>query len=140
MTKKIYFAHPINMFDTELEKDLERMIRINFFQQVENPNKKHHQEGYHKYKLEQGNGMLYYTTEVLPKMVGVVSVPFPEGTYGAGVAMEHNFITANGGRGYIYNPNYGKIIPLARVPEIQTLSVEATRDRVYNYDYLGNLK
>lgn len=137
--KKIYYAHPINLYDTPLEKDIERMIQLSFYQLVENPNQKHHAEGYQLYKEMYGNGMKYYLDEVLPKCLSVVSVPFPEGTFGAGVAMEHNFITKNGGSGYVYDVNKG-LYSLERVPEIITLSVDETKERVYKYDFFGNLK
>ncbi len=87
---KIYFAHPINTYDTYYEKAA-LLCLGKFFERliIENPNQPCHQKGYKAWKKKRGNGMRYFYEEVLPPCRGgAVALPFFDGKLGAGVAGE----------------------------------------------------
>ena len=66
MEKRIYFGHPINTYNTALENELLQKISEAFPEcEIENPNQKHHNEGYERWKKTTGNGMDYYFKVVL---------------------------------------------------------------------------
>jgi hypothetical protein len=90
----LYFAHPVNTYDKQIEKAmLERIYRHfpNFI--IENPNQPQHQEGYAEYKKKYENtpgksGMTYFE-EVLENCDGgTIALPFLDCRLGAGVASE----------------------------------------------------
>ncbi len=90
----LYFAHPVNTYNTPLE---ERAIRLleRFFPtaRIENPNQPHHAAAYQEYKKKQedqrtGRGMRYFFDVVLPACNGCGAMPFLDGKIGAGVAGE----------------------------------------------------
>ncbi len=63
--KRIYFAHTVNSYNTDLEKELLGLIKDFFGTEIENPNQPHHQVGYNTWKKEyQGHptksGMSYF--------------------------------------------------------------------------------
>lgn len=129
MKEKIYFGHPINTYNTELEKFLLDEIR-RFFPQsdIENPNQPIHQEGYMAYKKTQGNGMEYYFKEVLPSCSGGIFLPFRDGLFGAGVWGEAEFLSASSRPLWKINPD-GGILPL-RLEEMVMLSIKNTIARI----------
>lgn len=88
----LYFGHLMNTYGTELEKRLLRHISEAFPDwAIENPNQKHHQEGYARWKKRTGNGMDYFTKRVLPNCHGGIFLPFRDGAWGAGVFREAKF-------------------------------------------------
>ena len=89
----LYFAHPVNVFNTKLEKEMIDLIQVSFGDafKIENPNQKHHQENYKKWKEAWGNGMRYYFEIVLPQCYGCISMSFLDGKWGMGVAGEAEF-------------------------------------------------
>ena len=135
MQKVLYFGHPINVYDTDLERSLLHRIGLGFpGWYVENPNQKKHDEGYARYKRETGRPMDYYTIEVLPKCHGGVFLPFRDGTWGAGVFKEMEAIA---GRGCpIWQISWDGHILAARLDTAYVLSVEQTRARIR--DAAGN--
>lgn len=89
MRNRLYFGHPVNTYNIELETQLlEAIVREFPDWEIENPNQKKHQEGYKKWMEETGNGMKYFTEEVLPSCDGGVFLAFRDGKWGAGVAKE----------------------------------------------------
>src|SRR3989344_3130961 len=98
MKQKIYFAHPVNVFDAPLERMIRTFIEHVLPEfEVEDPNQPHHQKGYADWKKRlEGNpgkqgGMSYYYDEVLPRLHACVSMPFLDGKFGLGVAGEAKF-------------------------------------------------
>ena len=90
--KKLYFAHPINVYDTPLETAVETLICLSFPQfEVESPNKPHHQKGYEEWKArtevsrDKHNAMAYFYEVVMPQCVACVSMPFLDRRMGLGV-------------------------------------------------------
>ncbi|MBI2632780.1 MAG: hypothetical protein HYW78_00095 [Parcubacteria group bacterium] len=125
----IYFAHPINTYNTELENKLLRAIAKKFPKwQIENPNQWHHQESVRIYKQEGKNPMEYFYKEVLPDCAIGIILPFRDGAYGAGVFGEAEFLVKQGCP--LYQITHRGIIKKISIDNIVFLSVEETRHRV----------
>lgn len=131
MKPKIYFGHPVNFYNTEIETQLIHIIENNLKKyQVENPNQPHHQEGYKKWKKEHGRGMDYYFKEVLPEMDAGIFLPFEDGMFGAGVYGEAEFLKNQAKP--IYQITLEGIISDLNLNKEKALSIDDTRKRVYN--------
>ena len=129
MSKRLYFGHPINTYDTDLEFQLLQRISGSFPDwEIENPNQKCHQEGYARWKETTGNGMDYFTKQVLPSCQGGVFLPFRDGAWGAGVHKEAKFCVDQGHPVWIIAPD-GAIVSLD-ISTVQPLTVEETRSRI----------
>jgi hypothetical protein len=130
---KIYFAHPIIFYNTELEKDLIEKIKSSFsYYEIENPDQEHHQRNYKLWKEKTGSGMKYYFEEVLPKMSSGIGLPFEDGMYGFGVFGELQFISEK--KCPIWEINHKGIITLIQHLDYfdsKVLSLEETRKRIY---------
>ena len=129
--EKIYFGHPVNFYDTPKECDLiDAILKVwpNSF--IENPNQVRHQVGYKEYKERTGNGMAYFSQEVLPKMDRGVFLPFEDGMFGAGVFKEAMKL-AELGKPIHQIKLDGKISKMYISELHRMLSVEETRKRVY---------
>lgn len=142
----LYFAHPVNVFGTPLEAELEELIRLAFpfpSMRIENPNQPCHQEGYARWKKlsdAQGHkGMGYYFEEVLPSCAACIALPFIDGKWGRGVAGEAQFFLKKGAPVYVIDPRTKRIFAvthflaellLANDPRA-VLSVEETRARTW---------
>lgn len=95
---KIYFAHPVNIYDQPLEAAMVQLIAHCLtdgdLDAIENPNQPHHQKGYDagaaraRQSSTQHQGMKYFFDEVLPGCSGCVAMPFLDGRMGLGVAGE----------------------------------------------------
>ena len=127
----LYFAHPIIFFNTELEELLLRKIRDVFLDyNVENPNQKHHQENYHFWKEQFGNGMGYYFEIVLPRMKAGIGLPFEDRMYGAGVFGELKCLHQMGK--LIWEISFdGKIKKISSIDELKALSLDETIKRIH---------
>lgn len=103
--KKIYFAHPVNIYSQPLEIAFEKLIACQLasgrLDLIENPNQPHHQVGYDNYskrKKESGlnhKGMSYFYDEVLPNCGGCAAAPFLDNKFGLGVAGEMQWFLRN---------------------------------------------
>lgn len=130
MLGKIYFGHPINIYNTELESRL--LVQISDYFPgwfIENPNKPEHQEGYGRWKEQYGNGMDYYYAVVLPTCSAGIFLPFRDGKWGAGVFGEAQFLHK------INHPIFqitwnGEITIVGDLGNIPVLSIEETRKRI----------
>lgn len=107
--EKIYFAHPINIYDEPLEEAFVELIAdclMNGDRSIlENPNQPYHQRGYERWKAQRDGspdnpsghrGMSYFYDEVLPKCSGCVCLPFLDGRLGLGVAGEAKWFLEEG--------------------------------------------
>ncbi len=128
---RIYFGHPVNTYNTDLERTLLEIITATFPDyQVENPNQPHHQQGYQDWKRRTGSGMNYYYQLVLPKMDAGIFLPFSDGMWGAGVYNEALFLAERGKPIFDISWDGRLILPTILDPE-KRLSIDATRKRVY---------
>ncbi|MDE2001478.1 MAG: hypothetical protein KGI60_02845 [Patescibacteria group bacterium] len=127
---RLYFGHPINVYGTDLEcRLLECIARELPRWDVENPNQKHHQEGYRQYARDYGKGMTYYFERVLPQCHGGIFLPFADGAWGKGVAGEAQ---------WLFNKNLpiwkidhlGAVTHLTSLKSVRILTVEETRVRI----------
>ena len=128
--EKIYFGHPINLYDTDSETFLISKLE-QFFTgyHIENPNQIHHDESYKKFKVEKGNGMLYFFEEVLPSMDAGVFLAFEDGMFGAGVYKEAKFLVDEGKN--IYEIDLEGELSALILDESRQLSIEETKKRIY---------
>ena len=149
---KLYFGHPVSVYNTAEENELLKIIKREFpDHDILNPNQKCHQEGYKKYRdislpknlLENSNlrdkrGMNYYFLEVLPRVQDGIFLPFEDGMFGAGVYGEAEFIKdRNGGQIYeigIDSAETGIYLARMGMDKRTMLSVDETRERVYGDD------
>jgi len=128
MQGKIYFGHPINTYNTDLEAGLLRRINKKFPQyEIENPNQPHHIKNYLKLKAETGNGMPYFLEKVLPKMSAGIFLAFKDGMLGAGIFQEAKFLSCQGKP--IYEINFEGRITGMQLGNSRALSIEETRKR-----------
>lgn len=128
--EKIYFGHPVNIYNTPKEEELVKIIENHFSQfELENPNQLHHSQNYIKWKTEKGDGMLYFTEVVLPSVEAGIFLPFEDSMFGAGVYKEAVFLYDLGKR--IYEISFDGNIADMVLDEARKLSVSETRERVY---------
>lgn len=109
--KHIYFAHPVNVYNTELERGILAMLMHAFpGVEIENPNQPHHQEGYRAWKKRyEGHltksGMNYFYEIVLPGCDSVAALPFLDDKWGAGVAGETIFFIERNQPAWVVDSN-----------------------------------
>lgn len=127
----IYFAHPLNFFNTRKEVILEEKIKL-FFPNynIESPNQKHHKENYKFWKEKTGNGMDYFFNEVLPRMKAGIGLPFEDGFYSAGVFGELDYLFRRGKSIWEIN-HYKKIKNITDPETLRVLSIEETLKRIF---------
>ncbi|MDO8676771.1 MAG: hypothetical protein Q7K16_03970 [Candidatus Azambacteria bacterium] len=97
-SRRIYFAHPVNIYNEPIEKAFEELIAHclagDDHNAIENPNQPCHQKGYDAYAKRakesdiQHKGMNYFFDMVLPNCSMAVALPFLDGRMGLGVAGE----------------------------------------------------
>jgi len=128
--KLIYFGHPVNTYDKELEEFLLNVIKENFPKyQIENPNQECHKEGYKRVAKITGKGMDYFYKEVLPLCDAGIFLPFRDGKWGAGVYGEARKLAEQGCLIFQINAD-GVIMLMEDFDGIPVLSVEETRKRI----------
>jgi len=129
---KLYFGHPINTYNTPLEKSLLGTIQDHFGKVFEtfNPNQEKCAKKYAEYsKIPGKRGMDYYFEEVLPNMDAGIFLPYSDGKFGKGVYSEAQ--TINKANKRIWQITHRGIITPLNLTEENCLSVEETRARVY---------
>lgn len=95
MVMRIYFAHPVNSYNTPVEKAAIALIAKRFPKDViENPNQPHHKANYQAWtkrtaeNRDNHKAMNYFFDEVLPACDACVAMPYLDGQMGLGVAGE----------------------------------------------------
>ena len=126
---RMYFAHPINVYDTPLEAFLLERIRRTFPSwEIENPNRPHHQRGYQERLAKTGRGMDYYYEDVLPLCNGCIALPFIDGAWGTGVFGESKHLARLGAVTFRIS-HRGVIRPMIFRRQ-NVLTVDETRSRI----------
>ncbi|MBI2023676.1 hypothetical protein HYT01_03905 [Candidatus Giovannonibacteria bacterium] len=126
---RIYFGHPINTYNTDIEKFLLEKISETFpALTIENPNRKHHRDGYTHWKETMGSGMNYFFEVVLPRCSAGIFLPFRDGAWGAGVFGEAEFLAKR--KLSIYQISPEGIIVAAYLETVRILSIEETTKRI----------
>ena len=123
MRTSFYFAHPVTMYDTPVERAMEQRFRSQRpGTEVENPNQPHHSEGY-----KQG-GMDYFV-QLCDRQDGVFFAPFSEGSLGAGVYKEVESFLKRGAPAFQYQPQTRdfKQVGAPEVAALKVLKVDDSR-------------
>lgn len=144
---RIYFAHTVNSYNTDLEGELLSVIQDFLKTEIENPNQPHHQEGYKTWKKKYENhptksGMTYFYEMVLPKCNMCVCQIFLDGKWGAGVANEAAFFIKKNQPVLVIEPKTHEIRELTQEEKdliinndpVLVLSIENTRLRTWGGD------
>ena len=135
--QRLYFGHPINTYNTDLERQLILAINTAFPDCIiENPNAQKHQDGYALYREKTGNGMTYFIENVLPDCNSGIFLAFRDGKFSAGVMAEMYFFIRRGDPVREILPN-GTVIPLTIPLKERALSAKETRVRIR--DASGNI-
>lgn len=125
---RVYFAHPINTYDTILEKFfLEHFSKYNDIEIV-NPNKPEHQEGY------KNGGMEYFKT-LVQSCDKLYAFSFGDNTIGAGIAKEMDWMYEKGGT-VLFLPFFSNVeeqVVTKCEKQFKVLSVEETRTKLKSY-------
>lgn len=130
--KKLYFAHPINTYGTDLERDLLVAITFKFpDHEIVNPSDQIHKDMVAKMRADdpRANVMPYFI-ELVESCNDAVVLPFGDGRWGAGVWAEADQIHWKGGSVWVINPTNHFVTYVSKV----RLSVEETRARIRNPD------
>jgi len=123
---KIYFAHPINTYNTILEK-----FWLEAFSgsggEIINPNSKEHQKGY---KLE---GMDYFK-KLVQSCDKLYAFGFGDNSIGAGIAKEMDWMFEKGGQ-VIFLPFFTQYEEqmVHSINQFKILTVEETREKLKSY-------
>jgi hypothetical protein len=127
---KAYFAHPINTYNTVIEKVIVGAIKSCFHCEVENPNHPVHQRKYEETKKRIGDGMIYFF-DVLCECDILVALPFRDDFFGAGVAWEMKVMFSL--RRPVYEVNHKfNLLRLHALDPRRVLSINETQERVRN--------
>ena len=123
MKKRIYFAHPINTYNTILEDYfIEHFKRDDI--EIVNPNHPDHQKGY------QNEGMEYFK-KLVQSCDKLYAFGFADNTIGAGIAKEMDWMREIGGL-VVFLPFFTKwdemVVPCEK--QFTVLSVEETRKKL----------
>lgn len=131
---KVYFGHPVNVYNTDLEISLLKRISSMFPSlEIENPNQEIHEKGYQEYKRKTGEGMKYFMLEVLPSCRMGIFLPFRDGKWGAGVFKEAQRLEEMGMSVFeISAEGDFKVMNMGEINRV--LSVEETRARIRDKD------
>jgi nucleoside 2-deoxyribosyltransferase len=119
MKKIIYYAHPMNLYDTKQEqRDIETLEKIGFT--ILNPNQKIHQV-----ECKKREDVMDYFFELISDCDAIAIRSFPDGMLSAGVAAELDYAIRLG-------------LPAIELPtgvSKRTLTIEQTRETLRE---LGN--
>ena len=125
---RVYFAHPINTYDTILEKYfLEYFGKFNDVEIV-NPNKIEHQEGYKK------EGMDYFK-KIVQSCDKLYAFGFGDNSIGAGISKEMDWMFEKGGE-VIFLPFFTELeqqVVKDSNKQFNVLSVDETRSKLKSY-------
>ena len=129
----LYFAHPVNTYNTPLESKLLDRFAFWFPQsEILNPNAPKHQRRVNDMRKDDPNvNVMEYFKSVASDCDGVIILPFGDGKIGAGIYAEAEVISAKGGIIWMVYP---KLMTPCMVPSLDPtlrLTVEETRERVY---------
>jgi hypothetical protein len=86
--KRLYYMHPVNTYDTELEREqLEQIAELFEDWEIVNPNQPEHQAECARLKAE-GKRYMQYFVDLANSCDGGVFLPFRDGMIGAGIVKE----------------------------------------------------
>lgn len=125
----LYFAHQVDIFNTQKEEDLVKTLEHAFPDfEIYNPNQKHNQENYKLWKEKTGSGMNYYYDVILLHMDAGAYLAFQDGMIGAGVFHEMDFLLGRDKSIWEIDWNHD-IENVDALDYSRKLSIEETRSR-----------
>ena len=130
MIPTIYFAHPINTYDTILEKMAIEHIKTIGECNILNPNAEEHQRGY---ELE---GMVYFK-RLVQSCDRCYVLPFSDGSIGAGIHKEIEWAMEAGIKCVYMKPvfEHEELFPETyNETNYKILSVEETKQKLKQYE------
>jgi hypothetical protein len=128
---KIYFAHPINTYNTDIEKQCLDLIKNNLGDKILNPSVEFIQRQLEDYKKNNPDNYMIFFDDLLSECDAIAYLPFEDGLIGAGVWHECKTINNYGGKTYeidlenetLNEVDFGYI-------DSKKLSIEETRVRI----------
>jgi hypothetical protein len=139
--RRLYFAHPINTYNTDLEHELIQKIHEHFDRDIiiVNPSDLVHQvmvmdikSFYDDAELASKKVMQYFLC-IVASCQGGIGLPFQDGVFGAGVYKELERIAQN--HHTIWSITHrGDIEIISNLSALTPLSVDETRARIRNAD------
>jgi hypothetical protein len=91
MTKaRCYFAHPINAYGTNVQRDAMDALRLLLGPAwtIVNPDTPEHDAAYKEWAAKHGNGMGYFTHDVIPTCQALAFLAFGDGMISGGASLE----------------------------------------------------
>lgn len=130
----VYFAHPINTYFTEYEKQSLISIKEKFpNSHIINPGEENYQEQFKKYVDNNPKEYMGFFRDLVNQCSVIVYLPFKDGKIGAGVRYEIYHLNKMYDNIYEINPRNSSIkkVTMTHVDE-NTLSIDETRKRIKN--------
>lgn len=123
-----YFAHPISMYKTDIEKECMQILKEYNFDSL---NPSDYQEDFNKYRENHPTGYMAYFKGLVDKCSSVSYLPFSDGSIGAGIVYEAEY---GHSKGYnIYEIDYiNKSIKKVDINHVidNQLSIDDTRKKL----------
>ena len=124
MISSAYFAHPVSMYDTPVEKAIAGAFSARFPGcSVENPNQPQHSEGYRQ-------GGMGYFVELCNQQDSVFFSSFADGAIGAGVAKEVQSFLDRKAPVYYFNARTQQFVSVPALKQFNILDVDDSRAHV----------
>jgi len=135
----VYFAHPINTYNTDIESQCLELIQDKFGDNIMNPSDDLIQKHLIEYRKDHPNDYMKFFENLLSECNIIVYLPFKDGMIGAGVWFECKIINEKGGDIYEIDLENGTIseIDFGTV-DMKKLTVEETRIRIKKTYYYEN--
>jgi hypothetical protein len=128
----IYFAHPINTYNTEYESRAIDIIKDKFpNSNIINPGEQLHQDSFKEYVSSSPKEYMGFFRDLVNECSVIVYLPFKDGKVGAGVRYEIYHLNKRFDEIYEINPEDFSIrkVNMSYVDD-NTLTVDETRQRV----------
>lgn len=128
---KIYFAHPINTYETPVDEKCVQIIKDNLGDQIINPSDPLIQRTFASYRKENPDTYMEFFKDLVSSCDTIVYLPFSDGMIGAGIWYEVKNVYKKGGKIYEID------LPTESLSEVDfpyvdsnKLTVEDTRIRI----------
>lgn len=128
----IYFAHPINTYNTEIEdKSIESIKKKFINSKIINPGEKKHQDEFDVYRRNNPNNYMKYFKDLVSNCTSIVYLPFRDDKIGAGIRYEVYQLNRGGYDIYRVDPiDYSISKVDMDYVDNNTLSIGETRIRI----------
>jgi hypothetical protein len=132
----IYFAHPINTYNTELEEQCMQLIEETFPDEfIFNPSEDRVVNRFNEFRKKYPDTYMDFFKQLVRRCDKIVALPFRDGMIGAGIWLEvtEHYLTKGDVEIYCINPFSGQIGTVSyEAINSRKLSIEETRARIKN--------